>query len=49
MPDAILRNLGAIGAKQVAELCSIILLTPTKWSVWTLLAGGVFISVGTEV
>jgi hypothetical protein len=34
MPDVIFRNVGAIGATQLAERCLIILLTSTKWSVF---------------
>jgi hypothetical protein len=49
MPDVIFRNVGAIGATQLAERCLIILLTSTKWSVLALLADGVVIYVGTDV
>jgi len=42
----IFRNVGAIGATRLAERCSIILLTPTRWSVLTLVAGGRLRMVG---
>ena len=40
---------GRIGTTRLAERGSTILLASTKWSVWTLLAGGVFVYVGTDV